>query len=110
MMILYGGHGYVFPSEATACALGVCRAKFLIFSRTMLIPRSSDAFSSRTRFLKLSGLPNNVRGVLGKTLELQHTQRVVVPEPGWSMSSQSLVDRRIACVATAHFCVSYPEE
>lgn len=31
------------------------RAKFLIFSRTMEIPRSSEALSSRTRVLMSSG-------------------------------------------------------
>ena len=34
----------------------VVRAKFLIFSRTMAIPRSSEAFSSRTRVFISSGL------------------------------------------------------
>ena len=37
-------------------ARGVWRAKSLIFSRTMAIPRSSEAFSSRTLLRKLSGL------------------------------------------------------
>ena len=56
IMILYGGHGYVLPSDATAWARGVCLAKSLILSRTIDIPRSSDALSSRTRERKLSGL------------------------------------------------------
>lgn len=42
-------------------ARGVCFAKFLIFSLTTEIPRSSDAFSSRTRLRKLSGLTRVVR-------------------------------------------------
>lgn len=56
MMILYGGHGYFTPSVETVSVLGVCLAKFLIFSLTMDIPRSSEALSSSTRARKLSGL------------------------------------------------------
>ena len=56
MMILYGGHGYLTPSEDTAAVLGVCLAKSLILSRTMEIPRSSEAFNSSTRERKRSGL------------------------------------------------------
>lgn len=56
MIILYGGHGYFTPSAETASVLGVCLAKFFIFSLTMEIPRSSEAFNSSTRARKLSGL------------------------------------------------------
>jgi hypothetical protein len=57
MMILNGGLGYVLPSLATPLMLrGVSLANALIFSRTTLIPRSSEALSSSTRFRKLSGL------------------------------------------------------
>ena len=59
MIILYGGHGYELPSEATFCALGVCRANAFILSLTIEIPRSSDAFSSSTRSRKLSGLESD---------------------------------------------------
>lgn len=68
------------PSDPTAWARGVCRAKFLIFSRTMLIPRSSDALSSKTRERKLSGLIVRVRRRHGHGANGQRTRRVVVLE------------------------------
>lgn len=64
MMILYGGHGYPLKSVSESQGIldltlddTVVRAKFLIFSRTMEMPRSSEAFSSRTRVFINSGLP-----------------------------------------------------
>lgn len=57
IMILNGGLGYVFPSLATPLMFrGVSLANALILSRTTLMPRSSEALSSSTRFRKLSGL------------------------------------------------------
>src|SRR3569833_3357058 len=47
-MILNGGHGYfsLYPGGGFVSCM---RAKSNTFSRTMEIPRSSEAFSSRTR-------------------------------------------------------------
>lgn len=98
MMILYGGHGYSFPSDATACARGVWRAKFLILSRTMEMPRSSDAFNSSTRFRKLSGLKKKeMRLIESVQSRVAQTQRAVVKAPEWWTSSRCQVGRRKAC-------------
>lgn len=56
IMSLYGGQGYTLPSDDTPTLRGVSRANVLIFSRTTEMPRSSEAFSSRTRDRKRSGL------------------------------------------------------
>lgn len=62
IMILYGGQGYPLLLAWSAVCDDftldetVTRAKFLIFSRTIEIPRSSEAFNSRTRVFINSGL------------------------------------------------------
>lgn len=59
MIILKGGTGYLFLYSMPAGPEGgfesCCLAKFLTLSRTMLIPRSSEALSSRTREPMSSG-------------------------------------------------------
>jgi hypothetical protein len=98
MIILYGGHGYVFPSEDIVWARGVWRAKFLTFSRTIEMPRSSEAFSSSTRFLKLSGLKKNYCELFThKGADGLRTQTTGGQEQEWSTSCQFLEAHRIAC-------------
>ena len=66
----------------------------MILSRTIAIPRSSDAFNSSTRFRKLSGLHENNQGNGSETKPDLLARRVVVQEPGLSRSSQFQVVRR----------------
>lgn len=60
---LKGGHGWPGAGGPTAPA-----AKALILERTMPMPRSSEALSSRTRVLKRSGLCRGERERMRKAL------------------------------------------
>jgi hypothetical protein len=91
MMILYGGQGYLESGCETAT-----RAKFLIFSRTIEMPRSSDALSSSTRDLKMVGLAVASQRFRDRRRKRRPTQRVAWPAPGWSRSCPSPVAHRTA--------------
>ena len=68
MITLNGGQGWPWTGAPTAL-----EAKFFIFSLTTLMPRSSEAFSSKTRLLHSSG---------PKSCLTMARAEVVLPVPG----------------------------
>ena len=75
------------------------RAKFLTFSRTMEIPRSSEALSSRTRLFINSGLEGDaVRIPITRRMMREIlTRRALLLERGLWRFSRYLGGRRRAC-------------
>ncbi|SRR5260370_30075710 len=92
--ILYGGHGYELSSGTFR---GVCLAKFLTFSLTIAMPRSSEALSSSTRERKFSGLKKESDSYENSQEQCERTQTIGAKGPELWMFYPFRADHRTAC-------------